>query len=270
MKKLALLVLCTTLFYACTSSKPIPIPQPAAMKLVYSDEFDGNTLDATKWLYETGKSGWGNNELQDYKSSGNVQVSNGTLKIIAKKIAPTQAVGSYTSARLNSKKTVKYGKIEIRAKIPKHLGNGLWPAIWMLGDDISTVGWPKCGEIDIMEYVSYQPKTVFNTLHSNANNHTLGNSLGSGPISLTNAEGEFHTYGLLWTETSIKFYIDSPTNITYSANRPANPTNENWPFAKPHYFLLNMAVGGDWGGTNGVNDAVFPATLEIDYVRVYQ
>ena len=243
---------------------------PKDTTLVFSDEFDGNTLDASNWTFQTGQHGWGNNELQNYTASGNVEVSNGTLKIIAKKTGTGQQAGDYSSARLNSVKSFKQGRMEVRAKLPPNNGNGLWPAIWMLGNDISTTNWPDCGEIDIMEYVSYEPHNVHCTLHSKANNWTNNNQLASGAIYLGTAESEFHKYGVLWTDNAVKFYIDTTSNVVYSVNKPAVPTSDNWPFNKPFFFLLNMAVGGNWGGLYGVNDAVFPAKFEIDYVRVYK
>ena len=239
--------------------------------LIWFDEFDGDRLDYDKWTPETGAHGWGNNELQNYTINQNTEVSNGTLKIIARKVGDGQDPGDYTSARLNSNESFTYGRMEIRAKIPADNGNGLWPAIWMLGESIKTgTSWPNCGEIDIMEYVSYQPNTFYCTIHSAANNHVDGTQVGSGALSLPSIEEEFHNFGIIWEENLIRFYLDDPENVIFFFQRPANPTADNWPFDKPHYFLLNMAVGGDWGGAQGVNDNIFPATFEIDYVRVYK
>lgn len=239
-------------------------------KLVWSDEFDGDALSTEKWLFETGAHGWGNNEWQNYVADSNVEVSDGTLKIIAEKVGSGQKVGDYTSTRLNSKETFTFGRMEIRAKIPEHKGNGIWPALWMLGNDIQTVGWPQCGEIDMMEYVSFDPNTVHFTIHSTANNHTNGTQKGSGPITLETIEEEFHNYGLLWTDDYLKFYIDEIDNVVFTFEKPNAPNAQNWPFSKPFYFLMNIAVGGSWGGQQGVNDAIFPAVMEVDYVRVYQ
>lgn len=236
--------------------------------LIWSDEFDGTELSQENWKLETGSHGWGNNELQNYLSEGNVEVSGGTLKIIAKK----ESLGgsNFTSARLNSKKEFRYGKIEIRAKIPDYKGKGIWPALWMLGNDISTVGWPACGEIDIMEYVSYSPNEVHFSIHSTANNHVKGTQITSGPVPLETIEEEFHIYGVLWTDKYIKFYIDTEDNVQLHFIRPAVSNFENWPFSKPFYFLMNIAVGGNWGGLEGVDETIFPAVMEVDYVRVYQ
>lgn len=239
-------------------------------ELVWSDEFDGNSLSTENWSFETGQHGWGNNEWQNYVSSGNVEVDGGILKIIAKKEGTGQKVGDYTSARLNSKESFTYGRMEVRAKLPLHKGNGLWPALWMLGSNISTAGWPACGEIDLMEYVSYDPNRVHFTIHSTANNHVDGTQASSGPVELETAEEEFHTYGLLWSEEYMKFYIDDKENVKFTFQRPANHNDGNWPFSKPFYFLMNIAVGGNWGGLEGVNDAIFPSVMEVDFVRAYQ
>ncbi len=239
-------------------------------ELVWSDEFNGNSLSEMNWKFETGQHGWGNNEWQNYVANDNVEVSNGTLKIIAKKIGTGQKVGDYTSTRLNSNKAFTFGRMEIRAKIPADKGRGLWPALWMLGSNISSVGWPACGEIDMMEYVSYDPKTVHFTIHSTANNHVNGTQVTSGPVALDTVEEKFHAYGLLWTENYLKFYVDEIDNVTFAFQRPFSYNDNNWPFSKPFYFLMNIAVGGNWGGLEGVNDAVFPAVMEVDYVRVYQ
>ncbi|NHF60077.1 glycoside hydrolase family 16 protein [Flavobacteriaceae bacterium TP-CH-4] len=237
-------------------------------ELVWNDEFDGDALVGDNWIFETGSHGWGNNELQNYVVDDNVEVSNGTLKLIAKK--EKSGTADYTSTRLNSKKTFRYGRMEIRAKIPEHKGNGIWPALWMLGSDIKTVGWPACGEIDIMEYVSFDPNKMHFSIHSTANNHVKGTQITSGPLTLDTIEEEFHNYGVLWTDKYLKFYIDDMDNVKLSFLRPATYNEDNWPFSKPFYFLMNIAVGGNWGGLEGVDDAIFPATMEVDYVRVYQ
>jgi len=238
--------------------------------LVWQDEFDGNTLSEENWIFETGANGWGNNELQNYTEDENVTVSDGTLKIIAKKIEQGPGMVEYTSARLNSITHFKYGRMEIRAKIPDHKGNGLWPALWMLGSTIQTAGWPACGEIDIMEYVSFEPNQTHFSIHSVANNHRDGTQVTSGPVLLETIEEEFHNYGILWTNKYLKFYIDDIENIKLIFPRPAISNAENWPFSGTFYFLMNIAVGGDWGGLEGVNDDIFPAVMEVDYVRVYQ
>lgn len=238
--------------------------------LVWADEFDGTHLDTTKWSYETGGHGWGNHEWQNYVRDSNVAVGEGTLKILAKKVGDGQNAGDYTSARLNSRQSFTHGRMEIRAKLPEHKGNGLWPALWMLGSSIGEVGWPACGEIDIMEYVSYDPGKFHFTLHSSANNHRAGTQITSGPISLPGIEDEFHNYGILLADNYLKFYLDEIDNVKLTFLRPEGSNLENWPFSNPFYFIMNIAVGGDWGGKEGVDDSIFPATMEVDYVRVYQ
>ncbi len=239
-------------------------------ELVWADEFDGTTVDATKWKFETGAHGWGNNEWQNYTDGPNSTVSEGTLKITANKEGAGQKVGDYTSSRMNSLESFTYGRFEVRAKIPTHKGKGVWPAIWMLGENIGTVGWPDCGEIDIMEYVSFDPNKMHFSIHSKANNHVQGTQVTSGPLPLETIEEEFHNYGFLWTKDYLKFYIDDIDNVKLTFSRPVDPNQNNWPFDKPFYFLLNIAVGGNWGGMQGVEDAIFPSTMEVDYVRVYQ
>jgi beta-glucanase (GH16 family) len=239
-------------------------------ELVWSDEFDGEALNPENWRFQTGAGGWGNHEWQNYVENGVAEVSGGTLKIIARKTGPGQRVGDYESARLNSKRSFTYGRLEIRARIPEYRGYGIWPALWMLGSNIGSVGWPACGEIDIMEYVSYAPDQVHFSLHSTAHNHRKGTQITTGPVELETAEEAFHNYGVLWTPDSLQFYLDDPANVLLNFDRPDPATPENWPFAQPFYFLMNIAVGGDWGGQKGVDDTIFPAVMEVDYVRVYQ
>lgn len=235
-------------------------------QLVWSDEFDGTNVNLENWTFETGATGWGNNELQNYTNGENAEIVNGKLVITARKVNELKLPGSYTSSRMitRNKKTFTYGRMEIRARLPK--GTGIWPAIWMLGNNIGTVGWPRCGEIDIMEYVGYIPNTVHATIHTESGYG--GNGSGTS-IPLASCEEEFHNYGIIWTERFIKFYIDDPSNITYTY-QPLIKTESNWPFNKPAFFILNIAVGGNWGGVQGIDNSIFPQTMEIDYVRVFQ
>ncbi len=240
-------------------------------ELVWSDEFDGDTINNSEWVHETGANGWGNDELQNYTDGQNTSVSEGTLKITAKKTGTGQNVGDYTSSRINGTESFTYGRFEVRAKLPEYKGSGLWPAIWMLGRSIQEgTSWPLCGEIDIMEYVSWNPDHFSSAIHTESNNHTLGNAITTGHISLPTVEEEFHTYGLIWTYTHLKFYKDGVDNIILTFNKPGTYDQNNWPFAQPFYFLFNIAVGGTYGGVDGVDDEAFPAIMEIDYVRVYQ
>lgn len=239
-----------------------------ASKLIlkWSDEFEGNTVNTNNWTFETGASGWGNNELQNYTNGANSEVSNGKLTITAQKVNENKVAGSYTSSRMITlnKQEFLYGRMEIRAKLPS--GKGIWPAIWMLGSNFPTVGWPACGEIDIMEYVGYQPNRVHSTIHTPS---SYGNSVNGKTIPLETCEEEFHNYGMIWTEKYISFYIDEVSNVTYTYS-PAIKNASTWPFDKPFFFILNIAVGGTWGGAEGIDNSIFPQTMEIDYVRVYQ
>lgn len=237
-------------------------------KLIWSDEFNGDKLSAD-WNVEEGYIA--NNELQDYKKEGNHKISDGTLKITAVKVNDEKKFGSYTSARINTKgkKTFTYGKIEARMKIPT--GVGVWPAFWMLGANISEVHWPTCGEIDIMEYVGYEPTTLHATLHSEDYNHGKGTQRGN-KVALPEGQKvtDWHIYGMIWTEKGFDFYIDTPENVYYSCATNDPKTVTAWPFDAPHFIILNLAIGGNWGGAKGVDDNICPAVMEVDYVRVYQ
>lgn len=234
-------------------------------KLIWSDEFDGNSLDNAVWSVETDIRV--NNELQKYVDEDNYVVANGFLTITAQKVNDDKQFGSYTSARLITagKKEFKYGRMEIRAKLPK--GLGIWPAIWMLGADVNQgIDWPACGEIDIMEYVGYRPGVVQASLHCPDRNG--GNSI-TNTLDLP-TEDEFHVYGLHWTEDKIECYVDDRTQPYFTYDKPASATPGNWAFDRNFFFILNVAVGGDWGGQQGVDNGIFPASMVVDYVRVYE
>jgi hypothetical protein len=224
-------------------------------KLVFSDEFDTNGApDPTKWGYDLGAGGWGNSEEQTYtNSANNVIVQDGSLKITAKKEG-----ASYTSARLKSENKFEftYGKVEIKAKLTT--GAGTWPAIWMLGENYATTTWPGCGEIDIMEYKGSQPTTIYGTLHYPGRSGGNGNG---NSTSISNAASEFHVYKTIWTPTSIKIYVDD--KLFHSV---AN--DSSLPFNKDFFLILNVAMGGTFGGT--IDSAFSQSSMEIDYVRVYQ
>lgn len=233
------------------------LPLKAQYVLYWSDEFESTNLDQSKWVFDLGGGGWGNNESQFYTSNaGNIKVENGMLNITAKQ----EQIGSYpyTSSRITTKNLFahKFGKVEARMKLP--LGQGLWPAFWMLGSNISSVGWPQCGEIDIMEHVSNDPE-VHGTIHWNNNGHAYW---GDGT---TCAVDQFHTYGIEWDATSIKWFLDGNQFLVANIQNGINNTEE---FQFPFYLLLNLAVGGDWPGyPNG--STVFPAEMYVDYVRFY-
>ena len=271
MKKLIPILFCSLLLGTLHCTTKTEDEPKGTENLIWSDEFEGDFIDTNKWKFETGDHGWGNNELQNYQPQGsdNVEVNNGTLRITARKIGPGQRVGDYTSARINSRESFLYGRIEIRAKMPEYKGPGIWTALWMLGENIEDLGWPLCGEIDLMEYISSNTNTVLMTIHSQANNHMNGTQLSSGFVPLSNIEEEFNIFGLLWEEKRLVFYVNGPEQVLLTINRPEDYNQENWPFDKPHYFLMNVAVGGNLGGLDGVDDSIFPATMEIDYVRVY-
>jgi len=231
---------------------------------VFTDEFDyEGEPNPDHWNYETGGGGWGNNEVQNYTDSrDNSYVSNGTLKIHAKK----SETGAWTSARMvtSGKASWKYGRFEIRAKLPK--GRGTWPAIWMMPQESVYGTWPKSGEIDIMEHVGYDPGIVHGTIHTEAFNHKDGTQKG-GSIEVPDAQDNFHVYSIEWTPEEIKWFVDGEQYYSFS-NR--NATYKEWPFDQPFFLILNIAIGGDWGGAEGIDPELEEAVMEIDYVRVYQ
>ncbi len=241
-----------------TISKSIQVTVTVAQSLIWSEEFDTpGAPDPAKWGYDLGAGGWGNNELQYYTNRpDNAVVSGGTLKIIAK--TETFSGSPYTSARLLSKDkfSFKYGKLEARAKLP--FGAGTWAAIWMLGSNINTVPWPGCGEIDIMEHVGNQQNKIFGTLHHPG--HSGGNGDGSSVV-IANASTEFHRYGVEWSASTIKISVDDFTFFTF-------PNSAGLPFNQNFFIILNIAMGGNFGGA--VDPAFVSSTMEIDYIRVYQ
>jgi beta-glucanase (GH16 family) len=235
--------------------------------LVWSDEFDYTGLpDTTKWNYDVGGHGWGNQELQyyTYRRLENVRVEEGKLVIEAKK--ESYEGKNYTSARLVTKNQGDwlYGKIEVSARLPK--GRGTWPAIWMLPTDWEYGDWPSSGEIDIMEHVGYDEGVVHGTVHTEAFNHSLGTQKGNS-VNLPDATTAFHEYAIEWTHSEIYFFIDGTKYFTFIKY---DNDYKKWPFDKRFHLVMNIAVGGSWGGAQGVDDNAFPTTMEIDYVRVYQ
>ena len=230
--------------------------------LVWEEQFEGETLDYDSWGFELGDGcpslcGWGNNEKQIY-TRVNHKVKDGYLTITARKEDSV-----YTSTRIvtKNKKTFQYGRIEIKAKLP--LGKGLWPAFWMLGSNIDKMGWPACGEIDILEYVGKEPHTVFTSLHTTSSH---GNTVNSQKTYIPAIEEGFHVYEALWSPERIVFSIDGKQVYEYA---PKHKTPENWPFNQPFYFIINLAIGGNFGGPE-VDDTVFPQNFVVDYIKVYQ
>jgi beta-glucanase (GH16 family) len=239
-------------------------------KLVWSDEFNGKGLpDSTKWNYDIGRGcpgncGWGNHELQYYTRADNARLENGFLMVEARKEKTCDA--NYSSARMvtKNKGDWKYGRIEVRAQIPA--GRGMWPAIWMLPTDWEYGGWPKSGEIDIMENVGYWPDSVLATVHTGAYNGMKGTQKTAG-LHVNNLSTAFHVYSIEWEAEEMRFYVDDQL-----CNRFKNmhQSSDEWPFDKRFHLLINIAVGGDWGGKFGVDDSIFPQKMLVDYVRVYQ
>jgi len=260
------------------------LPAPASeWKLVWSDDFDKPGLpDAAKWNYETGFIR--NNEAQYYTSERkeNARVEDGMLIIEARKehfknpsFDPTAKKGwggrsrefaDYTSASLTTraKSSWTFGRIEVRAKLPA--GRGTWPAIWMLGTNAPQVGWPACGEIDIMEFVGFAPGVIHANIHTRKYNHIQKTGKGD-QIKVPDASQSFHTYALEWDADHLDFFVDDRKYFTY---RNEKSGSDAWPYDKAQYLILNLAIGGSWGGQKGIDDADFPQRYYIDYVRVYQ
>ena len=278
-KSVALLLACAgaavAIFVTATGTGTAGSPKQtgsANWVLSWSDEFDGpdgSAPDPKKWTAETGGGGWGNNELEYYTARRtNARVEKGNLVIEARQekfTGPDGATREYTSARLKTEKlfSQKYGKFEARIRIPK--GQGIWPAFWMLGDDIATAGWPACGEIDIMENVGFEPATVHGTIHGPG--YSGGKALGA-PYSLPsgNIADDYHVFGVEWEPKEIRFYVDGKL---YETRTPADlPAGERWVFDHPFFLILNVAVGGGWPG-NPDASTKFPQQMMVDYVRAY-
>lgn len=230
--------------------------------LAWSDEFNGTSINTSNWKYETGGDGWGNNELEYYTNrSENARIENGNLVIEARK--ENYNGMNYTSARLKSQglKNWTYGKVEARMKLPA--GQGIWPAFWMLGENISQVSWPKCGEIDIMEHINNE-SAIHGTIHwdSTGNNTHAQYGAASPNIDVT----QYHVYSIEWDASSIKWFVDGTQYLEANIANNINGTEE---FHKPFFILFNLAIGGNWPG-NPDGSTPFPAKMYVDYVRVYQ
>ena len=255
----------------------------ADWKLVWSDEFDYDGLpDKTKWIFEEGFVR--NQESQYYtqERKENARVENGMLIIEAreekyknpgfkektdkKTWQKSREYADFTSASVTTKGTAawKYGRIEVKAKLPT--GRGMWPAIWMLGTNIDQIGWPACGEIDIMENVGFDPNKIHANVHTKKYNHVLGTNKGS-KITIPKPYDSFHIYAIEWNSDHIDFFVDNNKYFTF---KNEGTGYEAWPFDKEHYLILNIAVGGSWGGQQGIDKSVFPQKMIVDYVRVYQ
>jgi len=247
----------TTGLLICFLQSNVSYPQNSA--LVWSDEFEYTGLpDASKWTYDEGGTGWGNNELQYYtrNRSQNARVANGILTIEA--IREDYNQKQYTSARLVSRNHGDwlYGRIEVRAKLPS--GRGTWPAIWMLPTDWAYGNWPASGEIDIMEHVGHDPQNIYGSIHTQDYNHAAGTQKG-GSVTRSDFESDFHVYAVEWAPEKIDFFVDDLKFFTF-----VNEGSwEKWPFDKRFHLLLNIAVGGSWGGAQGVDPSIFPQRMEM-------
>ncbi|HNK26563.1 MAG TPA: family 16 glycosylhydrolase [Cyclobacteriaceae bacterium] len=228
--------------------------------LVWSDEFEGTGApNPAFWTHDTGAGGWGNNEVQTYTTStSNVRQENGKLIIDALKFG-----SNWTSGRIKTQglKTFTYGKIVFRAKLP--IGVGTWPALWMLGQNITSVAWPACGEIDVMEHVGKNQGVVQAALHTPSSN---GNTVNKGATSVPTVSTEFHDYAVSWNEQRIAFYVD---NILYYTYNPSTKNASTWPFTGPQFLIMNIAMGGNFGGPT-IDPNLTSARMEVEYVRVYE
>lgn len=234
-------------------------------RLIWGDEFDRpGAPDPAKWGYEYGRVR--NREAQFYTRDRpeNARIEGGQLIITARREPWSGA--DYTAASVVSrgKFSFRYGRVEIRAKLPT--GRGTWPALWMLGENMKGVGWPKCGEIDLMENVGFDPDRVHFTIHTGAFNHVKKTGVGRA-ITVPKAAEDFHAYGLLWTPERLELFFDGKKVHEF---RNDGQGVDHWPFDAPAYLLMNFAVGGDWGGQKGVDASIFPQEFRIDYVRVWQ
>lgn len=244
-------------------------PTANGWKLKWSDEFNYSGLpDSTKWIYDTegNSSGWGNNEAQFYTvgKKENVRVDNGKLTITA--IREDIEGHSYSSARLNSKADWQFGRVEVRAKLPA--GVGTWPAIWMMpgGWSYKDGNWPDIGEIDILEHVGYDLNVVHASAHSRDYQWQKGTQR-TAVITIPGATVNFHNYILEWSSEIMKIYVDDSCYFTY---KNEGSGESKWPYNKPFYLILNLAIGGAWGNVKGIDEAAFPQIMEFEYVRVYQ
>jgi beta-glucanase (GH16 family) len=268
-------LLCAAAAMLSMGAGPHKVRDPKGYTLVWSDEFNGKNgslPDASKWTYDIGGSGWGNHELEYYTNrTENARIHDGKLVITARQEAytgPDGAKFNYTSARLKSQGLFSqaYGRFEARIKLPA--GQGIWPAYWMLGDNFGSVGWPKCGEIDVMENVGKEPGVNHGSLHGPSSTNPTSDMTATItlPAGRKLSDG-FHVYAVEWEPDALRFYLDANSYATFtSAQWPAGGT---WVFDHRFFIILNVAIGGDWPGSPD-GTTVFPQTMQVDYVRVYK
>ena len=249
----------------CLSANQVP----TGYLLHWNDEFNGDTLNSKYWNIETWWAGAYNNELQSYtKSQNNIILNNGYLYLRAQKETPFNPnQPGYTSGRITTKDKIEmqYGYWEIKAKLPS--GIGTWPAIWMLNSKIDSIPWPNSGEIDIMEHVGYDENRVFFSIH---NEDLFGNVHGTnqqGVYYYEEIEDDFHIYSVEWNENEIKGFVDGVQYFNIS--KLSNFNYSQWPYDSPFFLIINLAIGGDWGGVQGVENSIFPSSFIIDYARMF-
>ena len=249
----------------CLGSEVIP----NGYEFVWNDEFNAINLDESKWNIEIMPQGAVNSEKQEYtNNSENLYLENGRLIIASRKANPfNPASPRYTSGRINTKGKMQfqYGRVEVSAKIPA--GTGTWPAIWMLGSLIDSVGWPTCGEVDIMEHVGFDEGNIHSSLHSNTLNHILGNNPHQIHF-VENLTDDFHLFSVEWSDASFIFSVDNQSFFTYSKSDDMNVND--WPFYAPFFLIINLAIGGTWGGQQGIDNTIFPSRFLIEYVRLFK
>jgi beta-glucanase (GH16 family) len=271
---IALLLALALMPLSCGVGAMLQPPPPASYTLSWSDEFtgpDGSSPDSSQWAYDIGGNGWGNDELEYYTNRAqNLQLKDGNLVITAQKETYTGTDGvmrNYTSARLKTQGLFSqaYGRFEARIKIPA--GQGIWPAFWMLGNNIGSVKWPTCGEIDIMENIGKEPGMVHGSMHGPSTTGPTSDLTAAFRLPAgQNFAGDFHIYAVEWEPGTVRFYVDSNLYATFNSSQwPAGGT---WVFDHPFFIILNVAVGGSWPGSPDAT-TVFPQQMLVDYVRVY-
>ena len=276
-KKYHILLCITFILGACAMTTPeptptsVPTPTPTAIweqadwNIIWHDEFEGSQLDLKNWTFDIGGNGWGNAEWQAYTDKPeNIRIEDGMLVIEAREDTTLPAGRPYSSARIKTQglHSWQYGRIEARIKLP--YGQGIWPAFWMLGENISNKGWPASGEIDILEFIGREPDHIYATVH--APGYSGGDGVGSSIVtSADSLKNDFHIYAIEWQENEIRWYFDDRQYFKLTPN----DVPDAWVFDHPFFIILNLAVGGRWPGYPD-ETTIFPQFLYVDYVRVYQ